>query len=97
MDPVRCGPEQGHRIVLVAQPIDERPAVEYDFDILTGGRVADGCSERLGLEFVDKSGEGFFEMRMGRVAVRIRRASMKQVVKGAAGDPPVSGDGVGRR
>ena len=39
---------------------------------------------KLGLEFVDQSGEGCFEMRMGGVAGRPRRTGVKQVVEGGA-------------
>ena len=56
-----------------------------------------GCRQRLGLELVDQSGEGFFEMRMGGVAGRFRRAGLEEVVEAGARVPPVSGDGVGRR
>ena len=97
IDPIRRGSEQGHGIVLVAQPVDERPAVEDDFEVFAGGRVADGRGQRLGLEFVDQSGEGFFEMRMGGVAGRFRRAGLEDVIEAGARVPPVFGDGVGRR
>jgi hypothetical protein len=53
IDPIRRGAEQGHGIVLVAQPVDQCPAVEHDSDVFAGGRVANGCRQRLGLEFVD--------------------------------------------
>ena len=43
IDPLRRGPERGHGIVLIAQPVDECPAIEHDFDVFTSGRVANGC------------------------------------------------------
>ena len=84
IDPIRRGVERGHAIVLVAQPVDQRPAVEDDLEVFAGGRVADGCRQRLGLELVDQSGEGFLEMGMGRVAGRFRRAGLEEVVEAVA-------------
>jgi hypothetical protein len=65
--------------------------------VFAGSGVGYGCRQRLGLEFIDQSGEGFFEMRMGGVAGRFRRAGLEKVVETGVRDPPVSGDGVGRR
>ena len=84
IDPIRRGLERGHAIVLVAQPVDQCPAVEDDLDVFAGGRVADGCRQRLGLELVDQSGEGFLETRMGGVAGRFRRAGLEDVVEAVA-------------
>ena len=97
IDPIRRSLEHGHGIVLVAQPVDQCPAVEDDFEVFAGGRVPDGCRQRLGLELVDQSGEGFLEMRMGRVAGRFRRAGLEEVVEAVARVLPVCGDGVRRR
>ena len=44
IDPIRRGSEQGHGIVLVAQPVDQCPAVEDDFEVFAGGRVAERLS-----------------------------------------------------
>ena len=74
-----------------------RPRPPHDFDVFTSGRVANGCRQRGGFEFIDQSGEGLFEMRMGGVARRFRRAGVEEFVETGARDPPVSGDGVGRR
>jgi hypothetical protein len=79
------------------QPIDQCSAVEHDLEFFAGIGVAHRCGQRLGLEFVDQFGESFFEMRMCGVAGRFRRAGLEEVVEADARDPPVSGDGVGRR
>jgi len=81
IDPIWRGLEGRHAIVLVAQPVDQRPAVQENLDVFAGCRVTDGCRQRLGLELVDQSGEGFFEMRMGRVAGWFRRAGLEEVVE----------------
>ena len=97
IDAIRRSLEHGHAIVLVAQPVDQCSAVDDDFDVFAGGRVLDGCRQRLGLELVDQSGEGFLEMGMGGVAGRFRRAGLEDVVEAVARVLPVCGDGVGRR
>jgi hypothetical protein len=96
IDPIRRGLERRHGVVLVAQPVDQRSAVEDNLDIFAGCRVADGCRQRLGFELVDQSGEGFFEMRMGGVAGWFRRAGLEEVVEAGARVPPVCGDVLGR-
>ena len=96
-DQIRRGAKQGYGIVLVAQPIDQCSAVENNLEVSAGNGVANGCRQRLGLEFVDQFGESFFEMRMCGVAGRFRRAGLEEIVEAGARDPPVSGDGVGRR
>ena len=73
------------------------PRRRDDFEVFAGGRVLDGCRQRLGLELVDQSGEGFLEMGMGGVAGRFRRAGLEEVVEAVARVLPVCGDGVGRR
>ena len=88
--------EHGHAVVLVAQPVDKRPAVDHDADVITGRRVLNRCRQRLGLELVDQSGEGLFEIGMGRVAGRFRRAGLEDVVEAVARVQPVLGDVVGR-
>ena len=49
IDAGRRSLDHRHGVVLVAQPVDERPAVDDDFDVFVGGRVLDGCRQRLGL------------------------------------------------
>src|SRR5262249_5827148 len=81
IDAIRRSLKHGHGIVLVAQPVDQRSAVDDDIDILAGGRVLDGCRQGLRLELVDQSGKGLFEMRMGGMSGSFRCASLKDVVK----------------
>jgi hypothetical protein len=73
------------------------PAVEHDLEVFAGGRVADGCRQRIGLELVNQSGEGFLETGMGRLAGRFRRAGLEEVVEAVSRILPVRSDGVGRR
>ena len=92
IDAIRRSLEHGHAIGLVAQPVDQRPAVEDNFDVFAGGRVPDRCRQRLRLQLVDQSGKGFFEMRIGGVASRFRRASLEDVAEAVARVLPICGD-----
>ena len=92
IDPIRRSLEHGYAIVLVAQPVDQCSAVDDDFDVFAGGPVPDCCRQRLRLQLVDQSGEGYFEMRMGGVAGRFRRASLEDVAEAVARVLPVCGD-----
>jgi len=67
-------------------------ALDDDFNVFACGRVLNGCRQWLGLELVDQSCEGSFEMRMGGVAGRFRRAGLEDVVKPVARVLPVFGD-----
>ena len=46
IDPIRRGAKRGYAVVLVARPVDECPAVEHNFEVFAGGRVADGRRSR---------------------------------------------------
>src|SRR6185312_6196903 len=91
IDAIRRSLEHGYAIVLVAQPVDQGSAVDDDFDVFAGGRVLDGCRQRIGLELVDQSGEGFLETRMGGVAGRFRSAGLEDIVEAVARVLPVCG------
>ena len=79
-DPARRGAARGHTLVLVAQPVDHRPAVEDDCEVFTSGRVPDGCRQRIRFKFVDSSVKvssrrGWAALQVGSAAQARKRLS----------------------